>query len=193
MASSSSSAMAALAVVMIFAVWEGAWAQSNCMTAIVSLSPCMNYVTGNSSAQPSSSCCSQLANVVQSTPQCLCSLLNGGGSSFGININQTLAMSLPAACKVQTPPVSRCNAANGPSSPAAVPPAATSPVGSEAPSDSETPTTPSGSGSTIPTSGSKTVPSTNGSSSADNNVGVSFHILSFFLFAASWALSSATI
>ncbi|WMV47235.1 hypothetical protein MTR67_040620 [Solanum verrucosum] len=58
-------------------------------------------------------------------PRCLCSVLNGGGSSFGVSINQTQAVALPSACNVQTPPVSRCNGgANGPAaSPADSPPA----------------------------------------------------------------------
>lgn len=82
-------------------------AQSSCTTTLTSLSPCLNYIMGSSST-PSATCCSQLSSVVQSSPQCLCSLLNGGASSFGITINQTLALSLPASCKVQTPPVSQC-------------------------------------------------------------------------------------
>ncbi|KAL7582531.1 non-specific lipid transfer protein GPI-anchored 5 [Lactuca sativa] len=103
-----------LAVVMLCGV---AMAQSGCTTALVSLSPCLNYVSGNSST-PSSSCCSQLANVVQSQPQCLCPFTgNGAGSPSGLNINQTLALALPAACNIQTPPVSRCNdGASGPTS-----------------------------------------------------------------------------
>ncbi|KAK1262603.1 hypothetical protein QJS04_geneDACA021144 [Acorus gramineus] len=83
-------------------------AQSGCTMAIIGLAPCLNYITGNTST-PASSCCSQLTSVVQSNPRCLCSLLNGGGSSFGINVNQTLALALPGACNVQTPPVSQCN------------------------------------------------------------------------------------
>ncbi|RWW63513.1 hypothetical protein BHE74_00029300 [Ensete ventricosum] len=83
-------------------------AQSGCTTVIIGLAPCLSYITGNSSA-PSSSCCSQLASVVKSQPACLCSVLNGGASSFGITINQTRALAMPAACKVQTPPVSECN------------------------------------------------------------------------------------
>ncbi|KAK1262607.1 hypothetical protein QJS04_geneDACA021142 [Acorus gramineus] len=86
----------------------GTSAQSGCTTAIIGLAPCLNYITGNTST-PASSCCSQLASVVKSNPRCLCSLLNGGGSSFGINVNQTLALALPGACNVQTPPVSQCN------------------------------------------------------------------------------------
>ncbi|GKV42433.1 hypothetical protein SLEP1_g49840 [Rubroshorea leprosula] len=79
---------------------------SGCTTVIVSLAPCLNYVSGASST-PTSSCCSQLASVVKSQPACLCSLLNG--SSLGVTINQTQALALPAACNVQTPPVSECN------------------------------------------------------------------------------------
>ncbi|KAF3678304.1 non-specific lipid transfer protein GPI-anchored 5 [Capsicum chacoense] len=151
-----------MALVMVLSVaifFNGALGQSSCMTTLVGLSPCLNYVSGNSST-PSSSCCTSLAGVVQSNPQCLCMLVNGGGSNLGIAINQTLALGLPSACNLQTPPLSRCNAANGPT--ASVP--ASSPTGSTTPSDSsnEIPATPSGTGTT----GSKTVPSTPGSSAA---------------------------
>ncbi|KAL0419878.1 UNVERIFIED_CONTAM: hypothetical protein Sradi_1401300 [Sesamum radiatum] len=114
-------------------LWSRATAQSGCTMALVSLSPCLNYVTGNSSS-PTSSCCTRLSSVVQSQPQCLCALLKGGSSSLGIAINQTLALALPGACNVQTPPVSQCNAANGP--PASAPTPAYSPA--DAPAD-ETP------------------------------------------------------
>ncbi|XP_062157103.1 non-specific lipid transfer protein GPI-anchored 5-like isoform X2 [Alnus glutinosa] len=115
-----------LAVVIVSLLWARATAQSGCTSVLVRMAPCLNYVTGSSST-PSSSCCSQLASVVQSRPQCLCSALNGGGSvaALGVTINQTLALALPSACSVQTPPVSRCNAANGPA-----PFSVDSPVGS---------------------------------------------------------------
>ncbi|XP_049406950.1 non-specific lipid transfer protein GPI-anchored 5-like isoform X2 [Solanum stenotomum] len=113
-----------LTLVLVFMQWDGVRAQSGCTTALVSLSPCLNYVTGNTTT-PSTSCCLQLSRVVASQPRCLCSVLNGGGSSFGVSINQTQAIALPSACNVQTPPVSRCNGgANGPAaSPADSPPA----------------------------------------------------------------------
>lgn len=101
--------MMALVMVLIVPIfWDGALAQSSCMTTLVGLSPCLNYVSGNSST-PSSSCCTSLSSVVQSNPQCLCMLVNGGGSNLGVVINQTLALGLPSACNVQTPPLSRCN------------------------------------------------------------------------------------
>ncbi|KAJ0982525.1 hypothetical protein J5N97_010780 [Dioscorea zingiberensis] len=61
------------------------------------------------SSTPSVPCCTQLASVVKSDPECLCELLNGGGASMGITINRTQALALPAACNVQTPPISECN------------------------------------------------------------------------------------
>ncbi|GJW06511.1 sister-chromatid cohesion protein 3 [Tanacetum coccineum] len=52
----------------------GSMAQSGCTNVLIGMSSCLNYVTG-SSKTPTSSCCSSLANVVQSQPQCLCSAL----------------------------------------------------------------------------------------------------------------------
>ena len=95
----------------IAATWwaGGIMAQSgSCSNVLISLSPCLNYITGNSST-PSSQCCTQLASVVRSQPQCLCEVLNGGASSLGVNVNQTQALALPTSCNVQTPPISRCN------------------------------------------------------------------------------------
>lgn len=97
-----------LVLVAVTMLWPGTAAQSSCTSVIISMSPCLNYISGNSST-PSSGCCTQLASVVRSQPQCLCEVLNGGGSSVGININQTQALALPGACNVQTPPLSRCN------------------------------------------------------------------------------------
>ncbi|KAI3806012.1 hypothetical protein L1987_21901 [Smallanthus sonchifolius] len=145
-----------LAIVMLCGV---AMAQSGCTTALVSLSPCLGYVSGNSST-PSTSCCSQLANVVQSQPQCLCVFTgDGSGAPPGLNINQTLALALPGACNIQTPPVSRCtDGANGPTS-----------------------STPSGSPSG---SGSKTTPGTSEGTSNANTKNLPFYATSILLFIA---------
>ncbi|CAN6298170.1 unnamed protein product [Urochloa humidicola] len=85
---------------------------SDCTSALVSLSPCMDYISGNGSSTPSASCCSQLKSVVQSKPQCLCAAIGGGSSSSlgGVTIDRDRALGLPAACNVQTPPASQCNA-----------------------------------------------------------------------------------
>ncbi|KAL0926441.1 hypothetical protein M5K25_002675 [Dendrobium thyrsiflorum] len=83
--------------------------EDDCVAAIVGLQPCTDYITGSSSA-PSPQCCLKLATVVSTEPICLCIIVNGGGSQFGIKVNQTRALALPGECKVQTPPASRCNA-----------------------------------------------------------------------------------
>ncbi|KAL3648987.1 hypothetical protein CASFOL_005390 [Castilleja foliolosa] len=102
-------------ILVITTLWVGTAAQSNdCSNVLISLSPCLSYISGNSS-DPSASCCSQLSSVVGTQPQCLCQVLNGGSSNLGLNINQTQALALPSACNVQTPPTSQCNGAAAPS------------------------------------------------------------------------------
>ncbi|PHU14241.1 hypothetical protein BC332_15446 [Capsicum chinense] len=114
-------------LVIVSMISRGAMAQSNCMNALFSMYSCLSYVTGSTPKTPSSSCCSALSGVLQSQPWCLCTIANVGGSSLGVQINQTLALALPAACNLQTPPVSRCYAGNGP---AMSPMSMGSPVGS---------------------------------------------------------------
>ena len=83
-----------LVLVLVAMLCAGATAQSGCTSVLISLSPCLNYITGNSSTP---------------SQQCLCEVLNGGGSSLGITINQTQALALPGSCNVQTPPISSCS------------------------------------------------------------------------------------
>ncbi|XBJ14333.1 hypothetical protein VPH35_006384 [Triticum aestivum] len=69
--------LAAAALIVVAAVLAGgASAQSSgCTQTLIGMSPCLNYITGNETA-PSKSCCSQLATVVSSRPECLCVALN---------------------------------------------------------------------------------------------------------------------
>ncbi|KAD5803678.1 hypothetical protein E3N88_15038 [Mikania micrantha] len=129
-------------VITMAAMYQGATAQSSgCTSVLISLSPCLNYISGNTST-PSSGCCTQLASVVRSQPQCLCQVLNGGGSSLGLTINQTQALELPKACNVQTPPTSHCNAASPTNSPSGTLPPSSSPGNPSSPG-TETNTVPS--------------------------------------------------
>ncbi|XP_057771660.1 non-specific lipid transfer protein GPI-anchored 5-like isoform X2 [Salvia miltiorrhiza] len=113
-------------------------AQSDCTSVIVSMASCLSYVSG-SAATPSTSCCSALANVVKTQPRCLCTIVNGGGSSLGVSINQTLALGLPGVCKVDTPPTSRCNESAPPESVDGSPAGSPSVTGSKTtPSDGAT-------------------------------------------------------
>lgn len=89
--------------------WDGAAAQTSCTNALMSMSPCLTFVTGNSST-PTTQCCSKLFSVVQSQPQCICSLIKtgvSGAAALGITVNQTLALTLPTICNVQMPPVNQ--------------------------------------------------------------------------------------
>ncbi|XP_014523921.1 non-specific lipid-transfer protein-like protein At2g13820 [Vigna radiata var. radiata] len=127
-------------LVMMSMMCAGAAALSpTCASVLLSLSPCLNYIDGNSST-PSSSCCLQFANVVSSQPRCLCEVFNGGAASLGVPINQTKALTLPTACNVHTPPVSRCNAASPAESPNSTPSGAgttTMPPAKVPPSDND--------------------------------------------------------
>ncbi|TKY52642.1 Non-specific lipid-transfer protein [Spatholobus suberectus] len=175
-----------LVAVLVATMWTQNAAQSGCTSALTSLTPCLSYIMGSSST-PSASCCSQLSSVVQSSPQCLCSVLNGGGSTFGITINQTLALSLPGACKVQTPPVSQCRAGNGPTSPSIAPVGSPSGFPAESPQDSITP-----SASDFPSvagGGSKTVPTTDGGSSDGTAIKVPSHLVLYLLAIVSCVLT----
>ncbi|ESW29089.1 hypothetical protein PHAVU_002G042400 [Phaseolus vulgaris] len=142
----------ALVLVVIGMVVAGVAAQSSCTNVLLSLSPCLNYITGSSST-PSSGCCSQLATVVGSQPRCLCQVL-GGGPVMGITINQTLALALPGACNVHTPPISECNSV-----------AASAPRGTVAESPNYAP------------SGSKTLPPTGGGFSAGDSIKLSIPLI----------------
>ncbi|KAK4357117.1 hypothetical protein RND71_022727 [Anisodus tanguticus] len=92
---------------------EVVMAQSDCTSTLITMASCLSFVTG-SAKTPSASCCSALSGVLQSKPRCLCVIVNGGGSSLGVQINQTQALALPSACNLQTPPVSKCYADNAP-------------------------------------------------------------------------------
>lgn len=70
-----------VAMALVTMLWTGASAQMGRMSAILSLSPCLSYVTG-SSPTPSSSCCTQLAIVVSTQVQCLCTVLNSSSTSW---------------------------------------------------------------------------------------------------------------
>ncbi|KAJ4744775.1 Bifunctional inhibitor/lipid-transfer protein/seed storage 2S albumin superfamily protein [Rhynchospora pubera] len=192
-------AMGFLALAMLAMMFANSSAQSGCTTTIISMASCLGYISGNSST-PSSSCCSALSNVVQNNPKCLCAVLNGGASSLGVTINNTKALEMPAACKVQTPPVSECNKVNGApaEAPAATPaapapkesttPAAPAPKASETPATPSTSSTPSVPSVTPAGSGSKATPST-GTTSESSGVVKSGTVP--FLFVA--ALASFTV
>ncbi|GMI71242.1 glycosylphosphatidylinositol-anchored lipid protein transfer 5 [Hibiscus trionum] len=92
-ATSMNATIFAAVIIVASSLWTGALAQSSssCTNVLISMSPCLNYIQGNSST-PSSSCCSQLANDVSSQPRCLCEVLNGSGSSLDIDVNKNVSI-----------------------------------------------------------------------------------------------------
>ncbi|GMJ01900.1 hypothetical protein HRI_003859200 [Hibiscus trionum] len=127
-----------LVMVMVTLLWARTMAaEPDCIDVVITMAPCIDYVTGNSSTPPAT-CCSQLATAVRSDLRCLCVVLNGGGPSLGVQLNRTLALALPQLCNVKTPPPSKCkNIANG-----------TAPSVSPAGSSPGLPVTPAGNSST---------------------------------------------
>jgi hypothetical protein len=81
----------------------------DCDDALVSLVGCLSYVQeGSTAATPEKSCCSGLKDVVKKEVACLCQAFQGG-QDYGVALNMTKALQLPAACKVKTPPFSKCH------------------------------------------------------------------------------------
>nr|VDD59703.1 unnamed protein product [Brassica oleracea] len=152
----------------------------SCVSTLTTLSPCLGYITGNSTT-PSQTCCSQLDSVIKSSPQCICSAVNSPIPNIGLNINRTQALQLPNACNIQAPPLSQCNVATGPTTPLGV----LSPVESPAeknPGVALTPTSSPGARSGVVVGargGSKTIPSTGAGSSSGSVDRVAPHLFIF--------------
>ncbi|XP_051128046.1 non-specific lipid transfer protein GPI-anchored 5-like [Andrographis paniculata] len=106
-------ATAAAIILLLMAGGAAPQSVSQCANVLITMSSCLNYVGGSADAPPAS-CCSALANVVNTQPRCLCLIVNGDGGSLGVTINRTRALDMPKACNVETPPTSRCNEGGGP-------------------------------------------------------------------------------
>ncbi|CAI9270508.1 unnamed protein product [Lactuca saligna] len=79
---------------------------------ITTFTPCLNFITNsttNGSSTPTSDCCNSLKSITSSGTDCLC-LIVTGSVPFQIPINQTLAISLPRACRMPGVPL-QCKAA----------------------------------------------------------------------------------
>ncbi|XP_074569254.1 non-specific lipid transfer protein GPI-anchored 15-like [Curcuma longa] len=145
-----------------------------CAPAVLSgISPCISYLVGNSTS-PTSTCCSQLAALMQGQAQCLCLILGGGIAQLGFLLNQTQAYTLPGACRISFSTARPCLGftapvpAGAPAEAPALSPAATAPTptsGGAVPAVDSTPSVPNA-GAPSQGSGSKMTPqaSTAGSS-----------------------------
>ncbi|RCV41367.1 hypothetical protein SETIT_9G130000v2 [Setaria italica] len=85
---------AAASLLVVAAAATGRPGASGCTSALVSLSPCVDYMSGiGSEATALGRCCSQLRSVARSRPRCLCAALR---------VDRTRTLSLPSACSIQT-------------------------------------------------------------------------------------------
>ncbi|XP_057538684.1 non-specific lipid transfer protein GPI-anchored 11-like isoform X2 [Amaranthus tricolor] len=98
---------------------------ADCTTVVLSMSDCLSYVTnGSTTEKPEGNCCSGLKSVLKTNAGCLCEAFKSS-SQFGIVLNNTKALALPAACGVHASPAAKC----GLSIPPAAAPSPVSPAG----------------------------------------------------------------
>ena len=75
---------------------------------ITSFTPCLSFLTISTNngitATPTTDCCNSLKSLTSGGTDCLC-LIVTGSVPFQIPINQSLAISLPSACKMSGVPL----------------------------------------------------------------------------------------
>ena len=80
----------------------------DCSSLVLTMADCLSYVTnGSTTAKPEGTCCSGLKSVLKTAPQCLCEAFKSS-AQFGVVLNVTKAMTLPAACKVSASSAADC-------------------------------------------------------------------------------------
>ncbi|CAN8264449.1 unnamed protein product [Cochlearia groenlandica] len=80
----------------------------DCSTLILNMADCLSFVSsGSTDAKPQGTCCSGLKTVLKSDAECLCEAFKSS-ASFGVTLNITKASSLPTACKLHAPSISKC-------------------------------------------------------------------------------------
>ncbi|XVF12319.1 hypothetical protein REPUB_Repub08aG0106100 [Reevesia pubescens] len=87
---------------------------ADCSPRLVAIMPCAPFVQGTAQ-RPAQSCCDNLNQLYVLQPGCLCLLLNDTNLN-AFPINRTLALQLPALCKLQAN-TSACSGSGVPSPP----------------------------------------------------------------------------
>ncbi|XP_031100088.1 non-specific lipid transfer protein GPI-anchored 2-like [Ipomoea triloba] len=83
----------------------------NCLSNLLNMSDCLNYVqAGSNLTKPDKGCCPELAGLVESHPECLCQLLANPEKIIGVPIELNKALKLPSVCKIDTPSLTLCSA-----------------------------------------------------------------------------------
>uniref|UniRef100_A0A7N0UG30 Bifunctional inhibitor/plant lipid transfer protein/seed storage helical domain-containing protein n=1 Tax=Kalanchoe fedtschenkoi TaxID=63787 RepID=A0A7N0UG30_KALFE len=76
----------------------------DCSPVFLSLADCLSFVTeGSTLEKPGAACCSGLKTVLKASPDCLCEGFRSS-AQFGVKLNISKALSLPAACHLNAPP-----------------------------------------------------------------------------------------
>ncbi|XWS63173.1 hypothetical protein CRYUN_Cryun06bG0073200 [Craigia yunnanensis] len=92
----------------------------DCSSLILNMADCLSFVSsGSQVSKPEGMCCSGLKTVLKAGPECLCEGFKSS-ASFGVTLNVTKALTLPAVCKVSAPPATNCDCVQ-PSTTAAAP------------------------------------------------------------------------
>ncbi|CAO2823241.1 unnamed protein product [Amaranthus hypochondriacus] len=103
-----SSLMVIILAAAIIVEAKTAPAPVDCTTVVLSMSDCLSYVSnGSTTEKPEGNCCSGLKSVLKTNAECLCEAFKSS-SQFGIVLNNTKALALPAACGVHASPAAKC-------------------------------------------------------------------------------------
>ncbi|KAG8365909.1 hypothetical protein BUALT_Bualt17G0021000 [Buddleja alternifolia] len=74
--------------------------EKECAEQLANLAACIPFVSGTAK-QPTKECCDDTDKVRTAKPKCLCVLIKESSDpSLGLPINTTLALQMPAACKL---------------------------------------------------------------------------------------------
>nr|XP_029118133.1 non-specific lipid-transfer protein-like protein At5g64080 [Elaeis guineensis] len=104
-----------LAVWLSLAMLHGVGAQvgapspsMDCSSALYNLIDCATFAEeGSKLTKPQGQCCSGLEKVIKEELACLCETFEGN-TDVGPTLNMTKPLTLPAACGIATPPLSKC-------------------------------------------------------------------------------------
>ncbi|KAJ0025611.1 hypothetical protein Pint_08305 [Pistacia integerrima] len=88
--------------------------KTDCSSIIYKMADCIPFLSkGGKDMKPDSSCCTGFKSVLKVNADCICEALKSS-ASLGIDLNMTKAVTLPSACGVSSPPISKCGVPSPP-------------------------------------------------------------------------------
>ncbi|XP_061363288.1 non-specific lipid transfer protein GPI-anchored 31-like [Gastrolobium bilobum] len=86
----------------------------DCTSMVMNMADCLSFVSNDSTAtKPEGTCCSGLKTLLETSTDCLCEAFKSS-STFGVILNVTKALTLPAACKLSDPSLAKCGLSETP-------------------------------------------------------------------------------